>query len=232
MDENNNDFMKTILQALPDNFKNGYNNIQTDLIEKSPSPIFSYDITSDDSYSNPNTLAAFYIMKDIKILNEFISYNKSIIKNHENYAIYIDSHHLMEMSYFVFAGACLMSKTLTDNIETANYIVKSAINEYFDYCNGFTFYDKYCYEIDNLIVENLPTNNKDLLNIALEIYKRMKLILKVLPFIPYGIIDDYAKKAIEYFKAQTEESNIINLIYKSIVDSLITPEGDDQNEPK
>jgi len=228
----NNDFMNTILQALPSNLKDNYNNTQIDLIERSPSPIFSYDVTSDDSYSNLNALAAFYIMNDIKILNEFISYSKSSIKDSDNCVIYIDSHHLMEMSYFIFAATCLISKVLTNDSKIANDIVKSTINNYFNNCNGFTFYDKYCHEINHLIEDELLIDNRDLLNIALEIRKRMQIILKVLPFIPYGILDEYAKKAIEYFKAQPEESNIVNLVYKSIVNSLNIIKGDDQNEPK
>ena len=235
--EENNDFMKTILQALPEDAKKNFDNMQMDLIEKSPTMVFSYDITSEEPFSNPNTLAMLYIMSSSEILNKFVSYNKSTVKNPSTDIIYIDSRHLMEMSYFVFGGICLLCFALELKESETDDAVKKSILKFFTDCNGFSFCKDYYFAVNNLLSLsdydcNLTSHTLDYQYTYAELKRRFSEIMEALPFIPYGIIDNYAKEAIVYFENKISNDKLSNLseICKDILSSL---KGDDNNvEPK
>ena len=205
----NDNFMKTILDIMPDELKKEYKNAQSNLIEKSPTKRFSYNIYSEESFAKPNVIAALYLMGNRKELEEFASKATETFskREKENFDfIYTDSYHVYEMSLFIYGAATLVLASVSFNEDPV--IINDIMEKYFKIFNGFISYNSFISakilpeaKINEMMEKkymekmNEDDNKRKGLNV-LRLLLNFNILYKALPFIPYGVIDEFPTKAI------------------------------------
>lgn len=165
------------------NIENLINNIKS----QPPVHIFNFDI------ENKQSIIGMYLMcHDANKLEEMLKKHAIMDNIKDDTILFFDRRHAVEIASILY-GAFSVTKKYIPNIKLDTFIMENFINILMNYTNYKQLITKY--------INGLPNN------LPAEPYKRLFIILKYICFIPYGVLDDMLKEAIDIFKKSQEKSD-------------------------